>query len=300
MKIFLLGATGFIGLHLLYSFRQKGCEVWALVRRPEKASLCPKGIQVLIGDPLSPGHWQDVCAGCDVVINLVGASIFSRWTERRKRLILETRLKSTQRVVEALRRRGYRGVFLNASAIGYYGADRGEEALVEESPAGDDLLAQVCQAWERKALGLAETGVRVCLLRFGVVLGKTGGALSRMLPAFRLGLGGPLGSGKQWFSWIHIKDVLKATHFLIAHHEAQGPFNLVSPHPVRQKELAKTLARVLRRPAFFPLPAFVLRLLLGEAAVFLTGSLKVLPQRLLSMGYEFLFPDLELALRDLR
>ena len=296
MQVFVAGGTGFIGPHLMKVFQGAGFEVKALVRRPERVKRLPEGVKPVFGNPLIPGPWQEECARAQVVVNLVGANIFARWTEPYKRLIRESRLEATRLIVSALREGS---LLLNASAVGYYGADRGEEEITEESPPGNDFLAEVCQAWEKAALRARVKDVRVCLMRFGIVLGRDGGALAKMLFPFRLGLGGPLGSGKQWFPWIHVQDVANAALFLTKKSDLSGPFNFVAPQAVRHKEFVKTLARVLRRPALFPVPVFFLRLLFGELSKLLTGGVKARPKRLLEAGYQFLFPELEPALRDL-
>ena len=296
MELFIAGGTGFIGSYIIRRFREAGYTITALVRSEARAQRLPRGIRVVLGDPTIPGPWQEHAAKCDVGVNLTGANIFSRWTKKYKREILRSRVESTRCLVQAL---GRGKVLLNASAVGFYGADQGERELDEDSPPGQDFLAEVCQAWEAEALAGEKYGLRVCLMRFGVVLGPDGGALARMLPAFKWGVGGPIGSGKQWFPWIHVRDVAEAAYFLAQNKEAKGPFNFVAPEIVRQKEFAKTLGKVLHRPAFFPIPAFILHIVFGEMACLLTGGLKVRPRRLLAAGYKFLFPNLERALRDI-
>ncbi len=296
MQVFIAGGTGFIGPYLIREFLARGCEVKALVRHPSRKSRLPKGVEAILGDPLTPGPWQRVCASSQVVINLVGANIFSRWTEAYKKLIRESRIQATRQIVSAL---SEGAVLLNASAVGFYGADRGEEEITEESSPGQDFLARTCQDWEKEALAGEGRGARVCLMRFGIVLGRDGGALKKMLLPFKLGLGGPLGSGRQWFPWIHVKDLTRAAYFLARKDNLSGPFNFVAPGVVRQGEFVKALARVLRRPAFFPVPRFVLRLVFGELAELLLGGVKAVPKRLLEAGFVFRFPEIEEALRDL-
>ena len=295
-KVFVAGGTGFIGPYIIEEFLTRGFEVNVLVRHPSRKDRLPSGARPLLGDPLRPGPWQEVCFSSQVVINLVGANIFSRWTPAYKRLIRETRVQATKQIVVALREGA---VLLNASAVGFYGADRGEEEVTEEASPGKDFLAEVCQAWEREALEGEKRGARVCLMRFGIVLGRDGGALKKMLLPFRLGLGGPLGSGNQWFPWIHIKDLCRAASFLAENSTLFGPFNFVSPGIVRQKEFVKALARVLRRPAIFPVPGFILKLFFGELAALFLGGVKARPQRLLEHKFRFQFPEIEEALKDL-
>ncbi len=296
MKVFIAGGTGFIGPHLIRAFNKAGFEVTALIRRREKAVLLPKGTNLVFGDPLAPGSWQEECNKASVVVNLVGANIFSSWTKDYKRLIRESRVKATHNIVSSLCEGA---VLLNASAVGFYGANRGEEEITEESPPGCDFLAQVCQEWEAAALSGSQRGARVCIMRLGVVLGKDGGALAKMLPPFRLGLGGPVGSGRQWFPWIHIEDLTRAVLFLAQREDLSGPFNFVAPQPVRNKEFVETLAKILKRPAVFKVPSFMLKILLGERADLLLGSIKAKPKRLLDAGFSFNFPRLESALRNI-
>ncbi len=297
--VFVVGGTGFIGPHLIRAFLEKGYQVTALIRSEKKASRLPKGVHQIFGDPLRPGPWQRELKEAEVIVNLAGANIFARWTPKYKRLIFKSRLFTTQNIIEALPGQGEGKVLLQASAVGYYGADRGEEEVTEEAPAGRDFLAQVCKAWEEAALAGQRYGLRVCLMRIGVVLGQDGGALAKMLLAFKLGLGGPVGSGRQWFPWIHIKDMVRAALFLAENKAAFGPFNFTAPGIVRNRDLAKTLGQALKRPAFLPAPALVLRVLFGEMAQVLLGGVKALPRRLTEVGYQFLFPDLVLALKDL-
>ncbi len=298
-QVFILGGTGFIGPYIISTFLESGYNVIALLRNPEKKKCLPEGVQIVFGDPLKSGLWQKELIKAKVVINLVGATIFKRWNLKYKQLIFKSRVFTTQNVINALQNIGRGKVLLNASAVGYYGSDRGEEEVGEEGTAGDDFLANVCKAWEEAAFAGEKYGIRVCTMRLGVVLGKDGGALSKMLPIFKLGLGGPIGSGRQWFPWIHVKDVAQGALFLAENPEAKGPFNFTAPQIVRNRQFSKILGRVLRRPACLPVPTFILRFLFGEAAQILTGGVKALPAKLLSQGYRFFFPKLEQALKDL-
>jgi len=296
-RVFVVGATGFIGRHLVEALLEEGYEVWALVRSPYKIMCLPEKVRPVLGEAHKPGPWQEEASKCEIGINLAGASIFHRWTEEYKRLILDSRVLSTRFLGEALVQ-GRGQVFFSASAIGYYG-DTGEEEVDETYPPGKDFLAQVCVSWEAEALKWQSQGLRVCVGRLGIVLGPDGGALRRMLPAFKLGLGGPLGNGHQWFPWIHMKDVVSAIIFLIRHEKASGPFNIVAPEVVRQKEFVRTLGRLLRRPAVIPLSVRLLKLFFGELAEALTTSCKAQPQNLLALGFKFAYPHLEKALKDL-
>ena len=294
MKAFFVGATGFIGPHIVRAFLDAGFEVWVLLRSQGKGRFLPEGARFVEGDPRFPGKWQSICSEADIVVNLAGESIFGLWTASKRKRIRESRLASTRRVVEALKSDAF---LINASAVGYYGMDRGEELLTEESPPGEDFLAEVCVDWEREALRAKEKGCRVLVLRLGVVLGR-GGALERMLWAYRVGLGAVVGSGRQWFPWVHIDDVVSAVFFALDA-GIDGPINLVSPHPVRQKDFARSLASILGRPCFLRIPASVLKVILGEASGLLLGSLRVVPKRLEEAGFSFKYAHLDAALSSL-
>jgi hypothetical protein len=234
----------------------------------------------------------------DWIINLAGASVFTRWNAARKQEIYDSRILTTRNLVAALAAGDRRQLFCSTSAIGYYGP-RGDEDLTEESPPGDDFLARLARDWEAEALQAQDLGLRVVLTRFGLVLGPDGGVLGQMAPLFKFFLGGPVGSGSQWFSWMHRADHARAFLFIKDHPEIQGPVNFTAPQPVRNRELARALGRVLHRPSFLPAPGFMLRLMLGEFAdVVLTGQ-KVLPQKLLAAGFSFDFPNLDTALENL-
>jgi uncharacterized protein (TIGR01777 family) len=237
--------------------------------------------------------------GCDAVINLAGESIAGRWTAPKKQLIRDSRVLGTKNLVNALAQLSSRPkVLISASAIGYYG-DRGEETLTEDAAPGSDFLAQVCRDWENEALKAESLGMRVVRLRIGLVLGRGGGTLQALLPLFRVGLGGPLGSGRQWWSWIHRDDLCRLIVQILANENVSGPVNATAPQPVRQKEFAQVLGRVLRRPAFLPTPAFALKIALGEFADGILASQRALPRRAQEMGYRFQFEELEGALREI-
>jgi uncharacterized protein (TIGR01777 family) len=298
MKILMTGGTGFVGTYLSARLTQVGHSVTILARPDEKVRPISAGISFLKGDPTERGLWQDAIPGHDAVVNLAGASIFTRWTNEQKKAILESRITTTRHLVEGLSAAKGKVALFSTSAVGYYGFHEDEE-LNEESPPGDDFLAGVARAWEEEALKGREQGARVVITRFGIVLGGAGGALGQMIPLFRRFVGGPIGSGRQWFSWIHFKDLCEAFVFLLDHPEMSGPVNLTSPAPVRNKDLAKELGRVLHRPAIVPAPAFMVRLVLGEfGAVILKGQ-RVMPRRLLDGGFVFQYPDIRCALADI-
>ncbi|MEW6658741.1 MAG: TIGR01777 family oxidoreductase [Thermodesulfobacteriota bacterium] len=298
MKIFITGGTGFVGTFLTRELARHGHEVTILSRReipPDPA--CP-AISFLTGDPTREGPWMSVVPEHDWIINLAGASVFTRWSAAHKEEIYDSRIFTTRNLVAALAPGDRRQLFCSTSAIGYYGP-RGDEDLAEESPPGDDFLARLAQDWEAEALKAQDLGVRVVVTRFGLVLGRGGGVLGQMAPLFKRFLGGPVGPGTQWFSWIHRLDHARAFLFIKDHPEIQGAVNFTAPQPVRNRELARALGRVLHRPSFLPAPAFMLRLILGEfAEVVLTGQ-KVLPQKLLAAGFNFDFPAIDGALENL-
>lgn len=291
-QVLITGGLGFVGTQAARYFISKGHKVTLVDHSPSPRPYTPKGVTYIAGDTTLRGAWQDAISEQDVVINLAGTSIFQRWNENIKRKIYESRVKTTKNVVEALREGT---VLLSTSAVGYYG-DRGDSILREYDEPGNDFLAKVCVDWEKAALEASHKGARVVVMRFGIVLGKTGGALGEMLKAFRLGLGGPLGSGKQWFSWIHMTDLLRAMEFAIENTSLEGPFNFCAPNPVRNKELASALGKILKKPAFFKTPAVILELVLGEFGKVLLMSQRVVPERLLQNGFVFLYPYIEQAL----
>jgi uncharacterized protein (TIGR01777 family) len=234
----------------------------------------------------------------DWIINLAGASIFTRWSAAHKKEIMESRVRTTRNLVTALAAGDRRQLFCSTSAIGYYGP-RGEEELTEDSPSDAGFLGEVSRNWEAEALKAQDLGVRVVITRFGIVLGKDGGALGQMVPMFRKFLGGPIGSGLQWFSWIHRQDHARAFKFIQEHGEISGPVNFTAPTPVRNRDLTKALGRVLNRPTFMTAPEFMVRLVMGEFGETLLTGQKVFPQRLLDAGFKFNFPDIDAALEDL-
>ncbi|MDH7499229.1 MAG: TIGR01777 family oxidoreductase [candidate division NC10 bacterium] len=299
MNILMTGGTGFIGKTVSAHLIRKGHQVTVLTRRPPGRAGGIEGISYLQGDPTQKGKWQEAVPASDIIINLAGASIFSRWSEEQKRTIRESRIHTTRNLVEALPLRPDRAMtLLSASAVGYYGS-RGEEELTEEAPPGKGFLAKVCEDWEGEASKAGEKGIRVAMMRFGIVLGEEGGALGQMVPLFRHYLGGPIGSGRQWFSWIHLQDLEEAILFLMSHPEVSGPVNFCTPHPLRNQDLARALGKALHRPSFLRVPAFALRMLLGEFGSVLLEGQRVIPRKLLAGGFTFRYPEVEEALRDL-
>ncbi len=299
MRILITGGTGLIGRSLARELAAAH-EVVLLTRDPERAGPLPAGVRAARWDGRTAAGWGSLLDTENAIVHLAGDSVAQgRWTAEKKRRIRDSRVLSGEAVLAAIRAAVVRPrVLLQSSAVGLYG-DRGDAVITEEASAGAGFLADVCREWEASTAEAESLGVRRVLARTGIVLAREGGALPVMSRPFRLGLGGPLGDGRQWFPWIHMEDEVGALRFLLEREEARGAFNLAAPHPVTNRELTRTLARVLRRPAFLPAPAFALRLALGEFADSLLGGQRVIPARLLAAGYAFRRPDLESALRDL-
>ncbi len=290
MRVLISGASGPIGAVLLRALKTRGYTLTRLVRGGASDS---DQISWNSARPLSP----DSVSGFDAVIHLAGESIVGRWTGAKKRRILDSRRQGTAHLAEAVAKAAQRPrVFISASAVGYYG-DRGEEILREESASGSGFLAEVCRQWEASVQPVAAAGIRAVQMRLGVVMSAEGGALQKMLLPFRLGLGGRLGDGQQWWSWVSADDVAGAIQHVMDHEELQGPVNTVSPNPVTNVEFTKTLAAVLERPAIFPMPELAVRLVFGEMGkeLFLASE-RVAPAKLTASGYQFKRPELRKAL----
>jgi len=295
MKALISGATGFIGRHLIRQFEQPT----VLSREPESAKRSLGGIEAYGWDYRSGPPPREAFDGVEAVIHLSGDSVGEgRWNERKKKVIRDSRVESTRQLVSTMSGLDRKPeVFVCASAIGFYGS-RGEEVLDEDAPPGDGFLCQVSAEWEREAARAEEIGVRAVSVRTGLVLGN-GGALDKMLPIFKLGLGGRLGNGKQWVSWIHIDDLVGLFLHAVHTKSVRGPMNGVAPNPVRNSAFTKSLAAALHRPAIFPAPAFGLRLGIGEFADVLLGSQRVTPAAALRTGYGYKFADIDAALADI-
>jgi uncharacterized protein (TIGR01777 family) len=298
MKVFITGGTGFVGTYLSRELAQAGHTITILTRREHPPAIAHPDISYLVGDPTKEGPWMAAVPEQDWIINLAGASIVGRWSEPLKNEIMESRVKTTRNLVTALAEGNLNQLFCSTSAVGYYGP-RGEEELTEDSPSDAGFLGEVARDWEAEALQAQGLGIRTVITRFGIVMGKDGGALSQMAPMFRKYLGGPLGSGEQWFSWIHQQDQVRAYLFVAEHPEITGPVNFTAPNPVRNRELTRALGEVLNRPTFFKAPEFMVRLALGEFGDTLLTGQKVFPKRLQDAGFEFKFPDIDAALKDL-
>jgi uncharacterized protein len=297
MKILLTGTSGFIGSYLARFFLNHNHHVVGVARSQAKKALSHPNFTFVAADTTVSGSWVESIAGMDAVINLAGRSIFGRWNPTAKAEIRESRILTTRHVVQGLAS-GKPTVLISASGIGYYG-NRGDEVLTEETSSGNDFLALISADWEKEALAATAKGARVALTRFGVVLGKDGGALPQMLPAFKSFLGGPIGNGRQWFPWVHIEDLAAAILFLIERPEIKGPVNICAPEPIRNHEFAAALGRTLKRPAVLPAPAFMIRLILGEFADVLLGSQRAIPQELLRHHFKFRHANIQSALGDL-
>jgi uncharacterized protein (TIGR01777 family) len=298
LRILVSGSSGLIGSALIVSLKGTGVRISRLAR----ASTVPgtsdeERVPWNPAQPISP----DAVSGFDAVIHLAGESLVGRWTAGKKARLRESRIPSTANLARALASaRSRPPVFLSASAIGYYG-NRGDEILTEESSSGTGFTADLAREWEQASLPAMQAGIRTVQMRMGVVMATTGGALPRMLPAFKLGMGGKLGDGRQWMSWIDLKDVIGAIQHILRSDLLHGPVNLVAPKPVTNEEFSQTLGSVLSRPAIFPVPAFAARLAFGEMAdELLLASQRVEPARLISSGYPFRFPTLRRSLESLK
>jgi uncharacterized protein len=303
MKVAVTGATGFVGSRLVERLQQDGHQILVLTRNPERArrqfpTVAFPALEIVAYEPLVSGAWQNQISGCDGVVNLAGAPIAeSRWTPERKQEIQDSRTVGTEKIVEAISQANPRpSVLVNSSAIGYYGTS--ETATFDEtSPAGRDFLAQVCLDWEAEAEKVKQTGTRLVILRTGIVIGS-GGAIAKMLPPFQLFAGGPLGSGKQWFSWIHIDDLVGLIISALTQPNLEGIFNATAPQPVKMAELCQTLGEILNRPSWLPVPAFALEALLGDAAKVVLEGQQVLPRRTEAAGFTYQYTNVRQALQE--
>ncbi|MEH2091746.1 thylakoid membrane protein ThyD [Nostoc sp.] len=304
MKVAITGATGFVGSRLVQRLQGEGHKIVVLTRNTTFAqkvfpSEAFPNVEIVAYTPNASGSWQSVIASCDGVVNLAGEPIGEgRWTPERKQEILNSRKLGTQKIVEAIANANSKpSVLINASAIGYYGTS--ETATFDEtSQSGNDFLAQVCQAWEAEARKVKDAGVRLVILRFGIVLGN-GGALGKMIPPFKLFAGGPIGSGRQWFSWIHVDDLVNLILQALTKPEIEGVYNATAPNPVRMADLSLTMGQVMNRPSWLPVPAFAIEALLGDGAIVVLEGQQVIPKRTVQTGFEYKYPNLQPALTQI-
>ncbi len=303
MKIAITGATGFVGSRLVEQLNTQGHQILVLTRNSSKAqkvfprSAFPK-LEIVEYTPTESGSWQQAISGCDGVVNLAGEPISERWTPEHKQAILESRQLGTRKLVEAIAKAEVKPqVLVSGSAIGYYGTSE-TTAFDENSASGNDFLAQVCQQWEAEAEKVKESGVRLVILRIGIVLGN-GGALGKMINPFKMSAGGPIGSGSQWFSWIHRDDLVNLIIEATQRQDMAGAYNATAPNPVRMKDFCQTLGEVMNRPSWLPVPDFVLELLLGDGAIVVLEGQQVLPKKTQSIGFKYQYPNLKPALQDI-
>ncbi|MGA7937488.1 MAG: TIGR01777 family oxidoreductase [Kovacikia sp.] len=302
MKVVITGATGFVGSRLVERLQAEGHHPIVLTRNFAHAErVFPKSafpnLEIVVYTPTESGEWQQAIAGCDGVVNLAGEPISERWTPDHKQKILASRKLGTQKIVAAIGQATPRpSVLVNASAIGYYGTS--ETATFDEtSPPGDDFLAKVCQEWEAEAQKVKDFGVRLVILRSGIVLGM-GGALAKMIPPFKLFAGGPIGTGRQWFSWIHREDLVNLILQALTQPTLEGCFNGTAPNPVRMAEFCTTMGEVLHRPSWLPVPGFALEALLGDGAKVVLEGQQVLPKRTQLIGFQYQYPTVKQALEE--
>ena len=304
MNVLIAGGSGLVGQALTRELIQHGHSVFVLSRSPEKVDPTDKGFAIIGWDAKSTHGWGDVINQMDAVVNLAGSPLdgdnpFDIWlTEKRKKSIITSREDTTKALIQAIQEAEEKpDVYVQASAVGYYGFSE-DEIIDEAAPSGDDFFSQVQQHHEKNTEILESMGIRRVLIRTGLVLDKDEGSLQYFLLQFRLFAGGRLGSGEQYYSWIHIKDEAAAIRKLLEDDRAEGPFNLTAPNPVKNKEFAKILGNVMNKPAFFVVPTFLLKLVLGEVAAIVLKGQRVVPKKLQDLGYKFQYPELEGALRD--
>lgn len=301
MKIIITGGSGLIGSALAKDLSENGYEVIVLSRTPAAVQKgLPPGVRCLGWDGKTAEGWADLANGAKAIVNLAGSNLSGgRWTPARKRLILQSRVEPGHAVSQVIQTASPKPeVIVQASAVGYYGP-HGDEPVTEQTAKGQDFLAQVCSEWEASTAGVEQAGVRRVIVRTGVALAKQGGALPLMALPYRLFIGGPIGSGRQWLPWISLKDEVGAIRFLIEDSTASGAYNFSSPNPMTNKSFGQVLGKVLHRPAYLPVPAFFLKLIFGEMSTILLDGQRQIPERLLAQGYTFRYADAEAALREL-
>jgi uncharacterized protein (TIGR01777 family) len=305
MRIVIAGGTGLFGRALVENLVGSGHDIVVLSRNAAaQGSTFPEGVQLVQWDAMEIGEWSRQIDGSDVVVNFTGENIAGerflpgRWTEKKKRVLRSSRVDAGKAISRSIAEASARPrVLIQASAVGYYGP-RGDEIVTESTSSGNDYLANLCTAWEASSKGVEQYGVRRVILRTGLVLSNRGGPLPRLIKQYRLFAGGPFGNGEQYWPWIHIDDVVGAIRFLMEDDSAGGPFNITSPTPVTNRLFSKMLGKALGRPSFWPIPAFAMRLLVGEVSVVVLKGQRAVPVKLGALGYDFAFSDLVTALED--
>ncbi|MDV6039207.1 TIGR01777 family oxidoreductase [Bacillus sp. SM-B1] len=296
MKIAISGGTGFIGTYLSTFFIQKGHTVYILTRNKTTETSDPN-LQYV---QWTPDLQTFPLSSIDVVINLAGESINSRWTKKQKKAIVNSRIQTTKGLIKQLQTLNIKPhTFINASAIGYYGTSETESFTEQHETPGDDFLANTVCSWEQEASKARSLGIRTVYARFGVVLSADGGALPKMLLPYQFYIGGTVGSGKQWLSWIHIDDVASMIDFIIHKKEIDGPLNITAPEPIRMKEFGETIATIMKKPHWLPVPSFILHALLGEMSILVLEGQHVLPSKAIEHGYQYTFPTIDHALQNI-
>ena len=305
MRIIIAGGSGLIGRHLVSALINDGDEVTILSRRPDLTNRIPGGAKFIQWDGKTLGEWSTEIENTDVIINLVGENLFgdgfipARWTAARKERLIHSRVDSgkvlTKAIEQAIRKPA---VFIQSSGVGFYGVHQ-DKPFTEDDAGGNDYLANLCKEWEASTLPIEALGVRRVIIRSGVVLTNKGSAFRLLVLPYKLFVGGRIGTGRQVYSWIHLTDEVKAIRFLIHNDHASDVFNLCSPYPVTNDEFGRLIAKVIKRPHYFPIPGFLLKIILGEVAIMVLEGQRVLPNKLLSQGFVFKFPNLEQALTDL-
>ncbi len=297
MKVFITGGRGFVGKHLSEFLLQQGCQVVSVSRSQSFDEIDHPDFRYLSADTTQPGDWQTELKDANIVINLAGTNIFHYWTSKYKRSIYDSRILTTRNLVDALSESGDI-TLISTSAMGYYG-NRGDDVLNEQEPVGNDFLAKVCRDWEAEALKAEAKGIRTIIARFAVVADKRGGAMKMMIPPFRFFVGGPLGNGKQWFPWIHLKDLISAIWYLVENKELKGTYNFCAPEPVRNKDMASIIGKLLHRPSFMAVPGFAIRMVIGELGSMVLYSQRGTPENLVQSGFQFQYPDFTGAMKEI-
>jgi hypothetical protein len=303
MKIAITGATGLVGSHLVEKLNGLGDRIIIFTRNLDRAtkifpSTAFPNIEIIQYTPQESGDWQQHISGCDAVINLAGEPIAERWTAKQKKAIMESRQLGTRKIVEAIALAEVKPqVLISGSAIGYYGTSE-TTVFDEDSQPGNDFLAQVARKWEAEAQKVQELGVRLVIIRTGIVLAN-GGALGKMIGPFKMFAGGPIGSGRQWFSWIHYDDLVELIYQALTRSDMVGVYNATSPNPVKMSQLCQTLGEVMNRPSWLPVPDFVLELLLGDGAIVVLEGQQVLPKKTQATGFQYRYPELKPALAEI-